>query len=136
MRPAFADTGGWFAVADVSDPRYKAATGYRDRLFAKRGRLITTDFVVDETLTLVRKRAGLQAATRWWWQITHSDRVVIETVGPPRFAQALDWFFGWPDHSFSFTDCTSFVVMRELGLRRALTTDQHFAEAGFEVVPG
>jgi hypothetical protein len=35
------------------------------------------------------------------------------------------------DHGYSFTNCTSFVVMREMGLRDALTTDRHFAAAGF-----
>jgi len=107
-----------------------------DAVLAKRGRIITSDYVVDETLTLLRTRAGLQAAAKWWWTIKESDRVVVEQVGTERAAQALEWFFGWPDHDFSFTDCTSFVIMRELGLRRALTTDRHFAEAGFQVVPG
>ena len=36
---------------------------------------------------------------------------------------------------FSFTDCCSFVVMRELRIRRVLTLDHHFRQMGFEVVP-
>src|SRR5881396_4089497 len=54
---------------------------------------------------------------------------------PTRAEKARSWFFRWKDKDFSFTDCTSFVVMRELGQRRALTTDHHFAQAGFEMVP-
>jgi predicted nucleic acid-binding protein len=35
------------------------------------------------------------------------------------------------DHDGSFTDCVSFVVMKHLRLRRALTKDRNFEEAGF-----
>jgi predicted nucleic acid-binding protein len=44
-------------------------------------------------------------------------------------------FFRYRDKDFSFTDCTSFVVMQELKLREVLTTDRHFAQAGFTVKP-
>ncbi|MDE0366510.1 MAG: hypothetical protein OXP09_13150 [Gammaproteobacteria bacterium] len=40
------------------------------------------------------------------------------------------------DKAFSFTDCTSFVVMDELGFRKALITDRRFRQAGFEMLPG
>lgn len=49
--------------------------------------------------------------------------------------RARSWFFEGEDKDFSFTDCSSFVVMREVRSRTALTTDRHFAQAGFEVVP-
>jgi len=39
------------------------------------------------------------------------------------------------DKDFSFTDCTSFVLMREMRLTQALTTDSHFRQMGFQVVP-
>lgn len=44
----------------------------------------------------------------------------------------MDLFVKRLDKSWSFTDCLNFVVMKESRLRRALTTDQHFEQAGFE----
>ena len=44
-------------------------------------------------------------------------------------------FFRYRDKDFSFTDCTSFILMRELKLREALTTDHHFVQAGFAIKP-
>ncbi len=44
-------------------------------------------------------------------------------------------FFRHRDKDYSFTDCSSFVVMRELRLKEALTTDRHFRQAGFGVLP-
>ena len=42
----------------------------------------------------------------------------------------------WSDKDFSFTNCTSFVVMKELWIQTALTTDRHFSQAGFDSLPG
>ena len=44
-------------------------------------------------------------------------------------------FFRPRDKGYSFTDCTSLVVMQELKLRQALTTDEHFRQMGFQVLP-
>lgn len=44
-------------------------------------------------------------------------------------------FFRHRDKGYSFTDCTSFVAMRELKLKAALTTDRHFRQMGFVVLP-
>jgi len=60
-----------------------------------------------------------------------SARLRWESVSHARADKARDLFFRFRDKDCSFTDCTSFVVMRELRLRDALTTDRHFAEAGF-----
>src|SRR5439155_21168973 len=89
----------------------------------------------DETLALTRLRLGLRTASQWWDQIEGSRRVLWEWVNPTRAEKARSWFFRWKDKDFSFTDCTSFVVMRELGQRRALTTDHDFSQAGFEMFP-
>ena len=50
-------------------------------------------------------------------------------------AEGIRLRLGLPAKDFSFTDCTSFTVMGELRLRKALTLDHHFAQMSFEVVP-
>ena len=99
------------------------------------GVLVTSDYVADETLTFLRLRLGLRAAEAWWGQVDGSSRLRWEIVSPARAEKARGIFFRYSDKEFSFTDCTSFVVMRELKLREALTTDRHFAQIGFVVKP-
>ncbi len=123
------------ALADASDPDHARTKAFRDRWLRDGGRFVTTDFILDETLTLIRVRLGLDAAERWWGQVEGSTRIAWEWIDPARAEKARHWFFRWRDKDFSFTDCTSFVVMRERRLRDALTTDDHFRQAGFRVVP-
>ena len=96
---------------------------------------MTSDYVVDETLTTIRFRLGLDAAEAWWDQIDGSSRLRIEVVDETRAERARSLFFRYRDKDFSFTDCSSFAIMRELRIRRALTLDHHFRQMGFEVVP-
>ena len=135
MKGLFTDTAGWVACADESDPSHKQAAKERDAWLAKGGVLVTTDYVIDETLTLIRVRLGLQAAEEWWEQIESSARLRWEWIGIERAEKARGMFFRFRDKDFSFTDCTSFVVMKELKLRQVLTTDHHFAQMRFDVRP-
>jgi len=123
------------ALADASDPDHARTKAFRDRWLRDGGRFVTTDFVLDETLTLIRVRLGLDSAERWWGQVEASSRISWEWIDPARAEKARHWFFRWRDKDFSFTDCTSFVVMRERRLRDALTTEDHFRQAGFRIVP-
>lgn len=136
MKPVFVDTGGWMALADAADLDHDRAKIFRDQWLRSGGGFVSTDFVLDETLTLLRMRLGLDAAERWWAQIEASARLRWEWIDQSRAEKARHWFFRWRDKDFSFTDCTSFVVMRERRLRTALTTDQHFVQAGFQIAPG
>ena len=135
MTPLFVDTAGWMMLADGADPSHDRARNTCDAWLERRGNFVTTDFVMDETLTLIRMRLGLEAAERWWDQVSASQRVSWEWVDPMRAEKARAWFFRWRDKTFSFTDCTSFVVMKELRLKVALTSDHRFTQAGFDAVP-
>ena len=135
MKRLFVDSAGWMACADDADPAHKEICRARDHWLERHGALVTTDYVLDETLTLIRMRLGLAAAERWWEQVESSARLQWESIGNDRVLKARDLFFQIRDKDLSFTDCTSFVVMRELKLRQALTTDQHFRQMGFEAIP-
>jgi predicted nucleic acid-binding protein len=84
---------------------------------------------------LIRFRLGLTAADAWWKQIDGSPRLRWERIGSDRFEQARQLFFRYRDKDLSFTDCTSIAVMRELKLSAVITTDAHFRQVGFNVLP-
>jgi uncharacterized protein len=131
MRGLFVDTAGWIACTDAADLAHEHALTARDSWLDEGGVLVTTDYIVDETLTLLRFRGGISVAERWWRDVDSSPRLRWEYISPDRSEKARGMFFRYTDKEFSFTDCTSFVVMRELKLKEALTTDHHFTQAGF-----
>jgi len=135
VKGLFVDTAGWMACADASDPAHQAACECRDAALEQGANLVTTDYVMDETLTLIRMRLGLPAAKAWWEQVEGSSRLRWEWVGMERAEKARKAFFRYRDKSYSFTDCTSLVVMQELRLKQALTTDRHFRQKGLQVLP-
>jgi predicted nucleic acid-binding protein len=135
VRPLFVDTAGWMACADGADVVHAAACTARDEALRHGRALVTTDYVVDETLTLLRVRLGLASAEAWWRQVESSARLRWEWIDPGRAERARHEFFRQRDKGCSFTDCTSMVVMRELRLRQVLTTDADFSQMGFDVLP-
>ena len=135
MKAIFVDTAGWMACADSADPAHGRARAARDAALTAGQLLVTTDYVIDESLTLIRVRLSLAAAETWWDQVEGSSRVRHETIDALRAERARAVFFRHRDKDYSFTDCTSFVVMRELKVREVLTTDGHFRHMGFDVLP-
>lgn len=128
----FVDTSGLYALIDRRDRHHKTArTAVEAHVRAGR-KLVVTDYVVSETVTLARARSGAAAALRVLDLVDQSVGIRIEWIGPPRFDATKAFVRRHAGHGCSFTDCSSFVVMRELTLKQALTSDGHFAEAGFE----
>jgi len=133
MKRLFVDTAGWMAMADGMDPMHAIFRAARDKWLVAGGILVVSNYVVDETLTLIRMRLGLNAAEKWWGQVSESTGCWMEWVTREKAQHAVYWFFGWKDQPCSFTDCTSFVVMKELHIKKVLTSDHHFQTAGFEI---
>lgn len=133
-REIFADTSGLHALIDKNDASHAAARGVVDKYLRSGRRLVVTDYVIDESVTLAKARGGARLAERVLDLVEQSQGIRIEWIGPERFAATRTFFRRHADHAYSFTDCSSFVVMRELGLTQALTTDRHFLEAGMEVL--
>ncbi len=135
MRGIFVDTAGWMACADAADPAHRSSREARDSSLRNGQILVTTDYVIDETLTLIRIRLGLDAAEAWWRLLEGSSLVRWEWIDAARAERARREFFRHRHKEYSFTDCTSMAVMHELRLKQALTTDRHFAQMGFQVLP-
>ena len=100
-------------------------------LARKRRRFMTTEYIVDETVTLLLLRHSHAAAADFLQTIERSEALRLEWIGPDRFHAAAGFFRRHADKEWSFTDCVSFVTMRELRIRDAFTTDHHFQQAGF-----
>jgi predicted nucleic acid-binding protein len=123
------DTGAWFAAAVRNDPDHEAAMRWLER---NREPLVTTDYILAETTTLLRMRdktvRGHRLAVRVATSLLHGEAALLEKVNGEDLERALEVFRTYRDHLFSFVDCTSFVVMERLGISCAFAFDQHFNE--------
>jgi uncharacterized protein len=131
-RDIFVDTSGFFALLVVNDPMHRRANQVLTRSAKEKRRYVTTDYVLDESATLLRARGAGHLVAGLFDTIFASNACRIVWMDPDRFAQCRTYFLEHGDKQWSFTDCATFCVMHELGLRQALTTDHHFRQAKFE----
>jgi len=131
MADVLMDSAGFLALWDASDEYHMSAVRVQRELARKRRRFLTTDYLVDETVTLLIVRHSHSAATDFLDTIERSEALQLEWIGPERFQAAVALFRKHSDKEWSFTDCVSFVIMRELRIRDAFSTDHHFKQAGF-----
>lgn len=127
----FVDTSGFYALLVRQDDRHEAARDFLRQAAERRQRFITTDYVIDETLTLLKARGHQRLLAGFSDSVLHSTACRIEWTDSERFSETVTFFLKRLDHGWSFTDCLSFRVMAELRLREALTKDSHFDAAGF-----
>ena len=128
----FIDTSAFLALEDESDQYHEAALQFREQVLRKkRYEVIATSYILDETLTLIRFRIGIRASIDFSKKIRRSKVVKIVQVSKEIEEKALDIFERYDDKDFSFTDCVSFVVMRETGIKEAFAFDEHFNQMGF-----
>lgn len=131
----FADSSGFIAAFDSCDARHgSAAAAWRQLADAGVG-LVTTQLVVAETVTHLRRRVGWEASRTVGEAILRSGSIEVIGLDDEQFGAAWREFVRSGDPKLSLCDAASFVVMREAGLRRALTFDGHFEQAGFEILP-
>lgn len=131
----FVDTSGWYALIDRRDARHAATKGAVERLVGEGARLVSTDYVIDESCILAKARVGSEAALRLLDLLNETAALEVDWIGADRFARAEALFRQYEDHAFSFTDCTSFAVMRERRIKEVITGDHHFRIMGFHLLP-
>lgn len=131
MKQAFADSNGWIALNSKRDQLNPLAVQKNRALLQSGCRYLTTNFVLDETYTGLMAKVGHFAAVDFGEKIRAARTVQIIHITPEIEEEAWALFKQYSDKDFSFTDCTSFVVMRRFGLGEAFTNDHHFEQMGF-----
>lgn len=132
----FVDTSGYFSLVNRNDHLHAVAKSIAASLVKGATRLVTTDYVIDETVTLLQSRNLGYVARPWLNQLFSNDSVEIVWMNAERFEEVRRFFTKHADKEWSFTDCFSFCVMRERHISQALASDQHFRQAGFSTLIG
>lgn len=123
----FVDTGAWFAWYIVDDVDHDRAEAWFRNVT---DRLVTTDFVVDELLTLLKVRGHADVAFAAGEALFSEGPSLLEHVSSDDIREAWIVFSNYRDKDWSFTDCTSRVVMERLGISRAVAFDERFGQFG------
>ena len=140
MRTCFFDTWAYIALANRSDAGHEVALEV-DRFLAEEGWIaVTSDWVLDETVTQLHLLAGAKVVTQFLDDLDaqlKARQLMLLNVSTPRFDAAIKLFRKLAPKvpRLSLTDCTSFALMTELEVRWAFTADKHFYSAGPRIGP-
>ncbi len=131
----FVDASAWIGMFDEHD-KYHSVASQSINHIRHDADLFTSDYILDEALTYILNRAGKQIAVQCGKWAINAHFVTIFRVDEAVWQDAWDMFQSYEDKQWAFTDCTSFVLMRQHKLHRAFTFDHHFEQAGFQLWPG
>lgn len=134
----FVDSSALKADYDSGDDHHPDARELMRKIQARETEItsfLTTDYVLDEAVTLTRFAHSHGKAVELAEATLASRFVRVVYTGEELFSAAVKLFKLHPDKEWSFTDCVSFAVMREEGVRSAFTFDNHFRQAGFDALP-
>jgi predicted nucleic acid-binding protein len=134
MQELFVDTSAWLALELRRDQYHNAAFTFA-RTQARKYQLVTTNWVLSETITLLRRRTTHTVAVRFMERIRTSKELMIIRITFSYEERAWQIFKKYTDKDFGFVDCTSFAVMEMSGISTAFTFDHHFRQMGFIALP-
>lgn len=130
----FVDTAYVYALISPRDQWHGKAVEWRKKINSEKRLLLTTEFVLAEIADGLASVNYRQAALTAIRILQENPFVEIVPASAALFAQALALYEQRQDKSWGLTDCTSFVVMTENNINDALTTDEHFRQAGFNAL--
>jgi uncharacterized protein len=129
----FVDTGAWFASTVPSDPNYPKAKAWMQN---NQSPLLTTDYVIDETLTLLRARGKSQRAIALGTAFFSGAIAQIYYLTQEDIQATWQTFQQFADKQWSFTDCSSKIILEKFKCKEAFVFDHHFKQFGsVAVVP-
>lgn len=131
----FVDTGAFLARYIERDQYHDAASAHWRTLQNDRRRCFTSNFVLDETITLLARTSTHQFAAERARNLFESASLSILRPSEDDELAALELFQKYADQRVSFTDCVSFTLMEKHKIKCAFSFDRHFTIAGFNVEP-
>jgi predicted nucleic acid-binding protein len=129
----FIDTAAFLAVLNASDQFHSSARQIWHEILSADSLLFSSNYVILETITLLQHRFGMEAVRLFESEVLPAIEVIW--VDEAMHKQGLSALLVSNRRSLSLVDCTSFEIMRQLGLGEIFTYDPHFREQGFTVIP-
>ncbi len=130
MRKIFVDTSAFVALFYKKDKNYLKAKIILEKIKEENALMIITDYIFDECITGIMSNAGHNVAVMAGEFILTSKIIEIFWLDESLKFKAWDFFKRHSDKEFSFTDCTSFVLMKELKIRDYFAFDEDFKTLG------
>ena len=131
----YIDTGAFLARHLSKDQYHRQANTFWDVIRNNSEKCVTSNFVLDETFTLLGRRAGYSFAAQRAKNIYASESLDILRPSREDELEAIGFFEKYSDHRLSFTNCVSFILMKLNKIKRVFTFDHHFHLAGFQIYP-
>lgn len=134
LNKAFIDSSGFFALLVKNDPYHSAAKSFLEKVKVDKIELHTSDYVLDETCTLLKARKVPNQISMLYSLVDQSRVLKIHWIDSGIFRETEQFYLQHDDQNYSFTDSLSFILMKRNSILYALTTDKHFLQAGFQVI--
>jgi uncharacterized protein len=128
MRTVFADSFYFMAAINERDQAHALAVRFAEQ---RTDRLVTTEWILTEAGDAFANPKWRASFLTMLGDLRSDPNVIVVEATHELFDRAARLFASRPDKSWSVTDCTSFLVMEDLGIGEALTADHHFTQAGF-----
>jgi predicted nucleic acid-binding protein len=129
----FIDTSAFFALLDQDDDNHRRAAGAWGKILENGLRLITSNYIIVETVALLQSRLGIEAVRLFQTEMVPAIHIEYVTADLHRLGTSSLLSAG--KRKLSLVDCVSVEMMRHLGLNQVFTLDAHFRGQGFDTLP-
>lgn len=129
----FIDTSAFYALLDRDDDHHQRAAGAWGKIIETGARLITSNYILVETVALLQSRLGIEAVRSFQTEMVPA--IHVEYVNADLHRVGISSLISAGKRKLSLVDCVSFEIMRQLGLTHVFAFDAHFGRQGFNVLP-
>lgn len=129
----FIDTAAFLAVLNADDRFHDSASQAWADILSSDTSIISSNYVILETTTLLQHRFGIESLRLFERDIL--PIIIIVWVDESIHKQGMSALLAANRRNLSLVDCTSFEIMRHIGMDKVFTFDPHFHEQGFSVIP-